>query len=238
MKKGYLLWSVAVMMFVLTACNLRFSTSSNTPALVMAQQTIQAQQATLTALAAAGTPPAPSGVCDQAQFITDISIPDGTVFNPNKNFTKTWELKNIGSCTWTTAYTLAFFSGDAMSGSTPLYLTNPVAPGQNIDLSVPLKSPGTPGSYRGYWLLRNASGAIVPVVDGYQGQSFYVQIDVVSNPVGATATATSASTGSRIKIPLAPLNPGVIQLYASPTPTLDFSKLFPTVFPLPQPGSP
>lgn len=220
----------------LAACNLQISTSADNPALVVAQLTIQAQQATLTALAAqpgvTGTPAAAGSICDQAQFIADITIPDGTTFNANKSFTKTWELKNTGTCTWTTAYTLTFFNGDEMSGPTPVNLSSSVAPGQSIDLSVPLKSPNSPGAYRGYWILRNGSGTIVPIVDGYQGQSFYVQISVVTNPVVVKASPTSTSS-AKVKVPLIPLNPIIIQLLPTATPTIDFSKLFPPIFPLP-----
>ncbi len=235
MRKAYPIFIGMSVLLVLAACNLQISTSDNNPALAIAQQTIQAQEATLTALAgghAGQTTLTPvGGICDQAQFLTDVTIPDGTVFNPGKNFTKTWQLKNIGTCTWTTAYTVAFYNGEAMSGPTALNLTSPVAPGQSINLSVPLLSPNSPGSYRGYWILRNGGGAMVPVVDGYQGQSFYVQISVVTKPVVVAATATSTPGGSKVKIPIL-LNPGVIQLLASPTPTIDFSKVIP-VFPLP-----
>lgn len=240
MRNVYFLCFVMIAAVVLAACNLQISTGADNPAVAIAAQTIVAQAATMTALAgqssaALGTP-APSGACDQAQFIADITVPDGTAFNPNKNFTKTWELKNIGTCTWTTAYTLSFYNGEAMSGPTALNLTGPVAPGQSIDLSVALISPNSPGSYRGYWILRNANGALVPIVDGYQGQSFYVQISVVSKPVVVVVTATATSP-SKVKIPKSPilLNPGIILLIPSPTPTIDFSKLIPLkpIFPLP-----
>src|SRR3990170_378646 len=54
--------------------------------------------------------------CDWAKFIADVTVPDGTSFNGSTPFTKTWRLKNIGSCTWTTAYALVFSSGEQMAG--------------------------------------------------------------------------------------------------------------------------
>ena len=39
--------------------------------------------------------------CNWAQFVEDVSVKDGTVFTPDSLFTKTWRLKNIGTCTWT-----------------------------------------------------------------------------------------------------------------------------------------
>jgi len=49
---------------------------------------------------APATQPPPAG-CDRAQFISDVTVPDGTTFAPGATFTKTWRLKNSGTCTWT-----------------------------------------------------------------------------------------------------------------------------------------
>ena len=93
--------------------------------------------------------------CDQAQFVTDVTVPDGTTFAPNAPFTKTWRLKNVGTCTWTTAYSLVFVSGDRMGGVTTL-IPQAVVPGQTVDLGINFKAPSLAGSYRGYWQLKNA----------------------------------------------------------------------------------
>ncbi|MBI9049792.1 MAG: hypothetical protein JEZ00_10255 [Anaerolineaceae bacterium] len=98
--------------------------------------------------------------CDRASFVTDVTVPDGTVFKVNEDFTKTWRIKNNGSCTWNTSYDLIFDSGDAMNGPTAVDITSSVAPGQTIDISVNLKAPDTAGTYKGYWKIRNASGAV------------------------------------------------------------------------------
>ena len=56
--------------------------------------------------------------CDQVTFIRDVSIPDGTFLLPGTAFTKTWELKNSGSCAWNSMYTLVFANeGDLMGGA-------------------------------------------------------------------------------------------------------------------------
>jgi hypothetical protein len=115
-------------------------------------------------------------ICDQAQFIKDVTIPDGTEFEPNETFTKTWQLKNTGTCSWN-GYSLVFDAGDAMGGpaSTPI---GSVAPGQDVNLSVDLKAPGSDGSYRGYWRIKNSAGVLIPVSSGYQNTSFFVDIKV------------------------------------------------------------
>ena len=41
---------------------------------------------------------------DRAQFVADVTVPDGTRYDPGATFTKTWRLRNIGTCTWTTSW--------------------------------------------------------------------------------------------------------------------------------------
>lgn len=140
-------------------------------------------------------PAAPAAVCDAAAFITDVSIADGTVFSAGSAFTKTWRLKNTGTCTWSTSYALVFDSGDQMGGAASLPLPASVAPGQTVDLSVNLQAPTADKTYRGYWGLQNASGARVPVQGGSNGRSFYVEIKVGTGGSGAAeATGKFAVT--------------------------------------------
>ncbi|HXF86048.1 MAG TPA: NBR1-Ig-like domain-containing protein [Anaerolineales bacterium] len=117
-------------------------------------------------------PPSPAVMqnCDQAQFIADVTIPDGTVLNPGERFTKTWRIKNTGSCTWTSSYAVIFDRGTQMSGPAVQALPGNVSPGQTVDISVSLTAPTASGPYIGYWRLRNASGVTF--------SQFYVQIRV------------------------------------------------------------
>src|SRR5712691_10638802 len=45
-----------------------------------------------------------AGFCDWAGFVMDVTVPDATIVAPNTPLTKTWRLKNIGTCSWTMAY--------------------------------------------------------------------------------------------------------------------------------------
>jgi len=106
------------------------------------------------------TPPPSTGCTDRVAFIADVTVPDGTVMVPNISFTKTWRLKNIGTCTWTPAYSATFISGDPMSAVFPAPLTMNVAPGQSVDVSVNMVSPAAAGNYKGNWALKNAVGTV------------------------------------------------------------------------------
>jgi hypothetical protein len=115
--------------------------------------------------------------CNFASFVSDVTIPDNTSITVNQGFTKTWRLKNVGSCTWTSGYQLVFDSGDQMGGPASQQLTNgSVAPGQTIDVSVNLTAPASPGTYKGNWKLREPGGALFGLSTG----AFWVQIKAES----------------------------------------------------------
>ncbi|GAB4426427.1 MAG: hypothetical protein Kow002_15730 [Anaerolineales bacterium] len=124
--------------------------------------------------------------CDKADFVADITVPDGTQFNPGETFTKTWRLKNVGTCSWTTSYAVVFHSGEKMDGPTTQALTGNVNPGETIDISVDLKAPASDGTYTGHWRLRNGAGVLFA--------KFYVTIKV---------GATSSGFDLHSKAPLA-----------------------------------
>jgi hypothetical protein len=95
--------------------------------------------------------------CNSAQFISE-TIPDNTAFDPNESFTKTWRFKNIGTCTWNKNYRLVFSSGDKMSGSSSINFSESVKPGEQVDLGVDLKAPGSTGTYQGFWKVKDDQG--------------------------------------------------------------------------------
>jgi hypothetical protein len=118
----------------------------------------------------------PQELCNIATFIGDITVPDGTDFHPGESFIKTWRLKNVGSCTWSTDYEVVFVDGNHMGGPADVNLLSTVAPGQTVDVSVPLVAPGAAGTYLGNWKLRDKDGVLFGLTTG---KPFYVEIDVV-----------------------------------------------------------
>jgi hypothetical protein len=210
-NKTRLLNLLVIITLFLSACNLP-SKSLEDAASTAAAQTVEAllsatpvsgvatpsftplpSLATLTPIplpASTNTPAATATTnCNVAQFITDVTIPDGTVMTPNQAFTKKWRIKNIGTCAWT-GFLLVFDSGDSMGGPASKAIST-LNPGQEVDLEVNLTAPATAGNYRGYWRINTNGNVLVPIVNGNQGKSFYVDIKV-QNP--ATATNTPPAT--------------------------------------------
>ncbi len=112
------------------------------------------------------------------EFVRDVSVNDGDAFQPEAAFTKTWRLKNIGTCTWTPDYDLVFVGGDRMDGQTVISLDQNVRPGEIVDISVDLVAPSDPGDYLSRWQLRDADGKLFGIGDD-QDQPFWVSIKVV-----------------------------------------------------------
>jgi hypothetical protein len=115
--------------------------------------------------------------CDWADFVADVTYPDGSVIGRNLPFTKVWRIKNIGTCSWTTNYALVFVDGDAMSAPAAVGLPGTVNPGQVVDIAVNLISPSKDGRYKGYFKLRNASGVLFGVGNS-ASTAFWVDVKI------------------------------------------------------------
>lgn len=124
--------------------------------------------------ASVGSPsPTQTGTpCNRASFVGE-TVQDNTNFIVQKPFTKVWQLKNEGTCTWTSAYQLVFDSGERMGGvlSKPL-TTGSVAPGEKVEISVDLVAPALAGTYRGNWKIKDDKGEVFALASG----PFWVQI--------------------------------------------------------------
>jgi hypothetical protein len=151
----------------------------------------------------------PPSSCDKAQFVSDVTIPDGTVMSPGQKFTKTWSLKNVGTCAWVKGtYQIVFYSGEQMSAPASLAFAQDVAVGQTANFTVEMTAPSTSGTFRGNWMFKNASGQLFGI--GTQAnRPWWVEIKVTGGPTvtpgGPTVTpspnmaydfATNACSGT------------------------------------------
>jgi len=125
--------------------------------------------------------------CDQAEFVSDVTIPDGTQIGPGSSFTKTWRLKNTGSCTWTTSYRVVFDSGNALGAPASFNLPTSVPPSGIVDLTVNMKAPDAPKDYESFWKLQNAAG-ITFGLGRNADKAFWVKISVGATPAPFAVT--------------------------------------------------
>jgi hypothetical protein len=97
-----------------------------------------------------------SGTRNASTFVSDVTIPDGTVMSPGQSFTKTWQIMNSGSASWS-GYNLGFVDGAQMGA--PSSVSVPITPpGATVDISVPMTAPKDAGSHQGNWQMRTANG--------------------------------------------------------------------------------
>ena len=99
---------------------------------------------------------------NEAAFVSDVTIPDNSDINAGQAFTKTWQIRNTGTCIWWSGYTLSHYSENALGApeSVPLPRTNS---GETADISIDLIAPDTAGTYQGNFVINNPDGLIMKV---------------------------------------------------------------------------
>ena len=117
---------------------------------------------------------APAG-CLVATFI-DENLPDQTVYETGYTFTKSWTIRNDGTCTWDKGYQLIYWDGDIMGGSTVYNFFDIVAPGETMTLPIQLLTPEHAGSYEGFWKMMSTSGYVFGI--GEYNSPISVRVDV------------------------------------------------------------
>lgn len=143
----------------------------------------------------------PVDSCYGLTFVSDVTIPDDTEMIPGEEFTKTWRVRNSGTCDWEEGLELGFTGGERMDGSAAP-LEGDVEPGEEEDVSVELTAPEDEATYRGNWRMRDTSGR-------FFGDEVFVQIvvgDATATPspeASPTASATSAATAIPTSTPSA-----------------------------------
>jgi hypothetical protein len=122
--------------------------------------------------------------CYGLSFVSDVTIPDNTPVTSGQSFTKTWKVKNAGSCAWDAGFKFSFTGGEQMGGTT-YTLPSSVAAGAVTDISVAMTAPNKTGTLRGNWRMSTAGGQ-------FFGDEVYVQV-VIGGGSGAAPTNTSAA---------------------------------------------
>lgn len=124
--------------------------------------------------------------CNNANWLADVTIPAGTPMKPGDKFTKTWLLKNTGTCTWNTNFRIAFVGGDSMGADTTRIFQK-IDPAYNLEISLQMTAPDAKGTVSGYWQMMSEDGKLF-------GPVIAVTIALPgSNPTATTAAAVSST---------------------------------------------
>jgi len=103
-----------------------------------------------------GTPAQPRQI-DNLAFITDLTIPDGSVIPVGATFIKTWLVRNQGTTEWGQGYTLRFCENTPLTIVTEMPLP-PAKPGEDGSISIMMTAPAEPGRYKSTWQAHNPAG--------------------------------------------------------------------------------
>lgn len=122
-----------------------------------------------------------------------MTFPDYSNIPAGNGFTKTWKLKNTGTCPWV-GYTIQYVSGEHMNapGSAPVPET---AAGGTVNVSVDLTAPPGDGTYTTHFSLHSAAGE--PIDIGTE-KTFYVKVVVGAGGAPALTQSASVSQGTPV----------------------------------------
>jgi hypothetical protein len=131
--------------------------------------------------------------CLNASYVADVTVPDGTRFDADVSFVKTWRVKNTAKCDWKQDVVIAFESGDKLDGLSVVPV-GALPVGKQVEVSVPMRSPLKAGKYAGAWRMQDGNGR-------FFGEKLSVLIGV-GGPVSAPRPANTAAP-TRVPAPQA-----------------------------------
>lgn len=119
-------------------------------------------------------PQQPAVSADNAIYVKDVNYPDTEEvpgFNRNESFVKTWRIENTGTTTWNTTYYIIYAGSDdgtILVDTTKLVdpekiivaVQKPVKPGEQLDISIPMKAPDRAGNFKNYFSMMNDKGQL------------------------------------------------------------------------------
>lgn len=103
----------------------------------------------------AALPTATLGTTGNQCVYSDQSIKDGTVFKAGQSADLIWYITNTGSTTWTTDYSIRFYSGTnfAKAGNTRYKLPVAAPPQATAQFVIDIVAPSAAGEYKMAWVI-------------------------------------------------------------------------------------
>ena len=114
------------------------------------------------------TAPTSTAGCYNAALVSDVTIPADTEMDPGDDFTKTWQIKNTGTCDWKQDFRFTFVGGN-LFGSDTTKIRKFVKAGDTTNISLKMVAPAGSGTITSSWQMADESGNLF-------GQVFTIQI--------------------------------------------------------------
>jgi len=186
-RKPHLFWCIlGSLWIILSACSLSENSSPVSPTSAAAQAGSLATQqpaASPTGIPATITPqvirtntqsvvkPTSTLTCvNNLEYISDLTVPDGSLIARGAEIDKRWQVKNSGTCNWDSGYRLVLIAGSEL-GMPKEQALFPARAGREAVIRMLLKAPFEPGIYTSAW--QAVSPSDVPF-----GEVIYIDIQV------------------------------------------------------------
>jgi hypothetical protein len=114
------------------------------------------------------------GPCfNDLEFVSDVTIPDGTTVSIGSAIDKQWLVNNNGSCNWDSTYRLKWIGGDPM-GANQEQLLYPAHAGTQVTIRILFTAPAAEGTYESAWQAYGPDGIAF-------GDPIFIKIVVIGN---------------------------------------------------------
>lgn len=117
-----------------------------------------------------GNPTATVECRDNLTFLSDLTIPDGTIVSPGSTLDKRWEVENSGNCNWGSNYRIRIIAGTEM-GAQKEQALYPARSGTRAVIRILFNAPNETGTYRSAWQAFDEQGEPF-------GDPFFIEITV------------------------------------------------------------
>jgi hypothetical protein len=113
--------------------------------------------------------PAVAAACtNQAELVSKTVYPPGNELVFKQVFSLVWQIKNIGTCTWTSGYSMVLVGGEQLTQVSPSKIPQPVPPGGTIVVSFNQLAPTHKGELVQAWMLQDEAGNRFGIGELYQ----------------------------------------------------------------------
>lgn len=107
---------------------------------------------------------------DDARFVEDLTVPDGSLARPGEKLDKRWAVLNAGTCDWGAGYRLVRTDESSIEAREELALY-PARPGETAIWQIEMTAPQDIGQHIASWQARSPDG-------NFFGERVFVLIEV------------------------------------------------------------
>jgi len=128
-----------------------------------------------------------------SRFVKHVTFPEGSELHPCREFIKAWRVRNEANKSWPVNTKLQFVGKSEEDRLTDQasYDAGTLAPGQEKDISIPMKTPTKPGRYISFWRFYDPENKLK------FGQRLCAQVNVVDSS-NSSSSSSEEDTNDKV----------------------------------------